>query len=365
MNKTQTPVLKHQPKPKVCVALSGGVDSSVAIALLQRDGYEVVGAFMKNWSLAPAGVDYQPWEDEARDAQLVCQKLGVPFYLFDFEEAYQSRVVEAFVQEYAKGRTPNPDVLCNKEVKFDLFLAKARELGATKIATGHYAQIVLENGAYRLLVGTDSAKDQSYFLYTLSQKELAVTLFPIGHLHKTAVRELARQFGLSTATKKDSQGICFIGPVSMRRFLQNYLSAKPGNVVDEQGKILGQHDGVMFYTEGQRHGFDTGGSHMPLYVAEKHVSENELVVVPLCHPKLYARRILLESMHWVGEQLPLPLNVSFRVRYQQVLQDGTLTREDGHWTLNSVLPVKSPSRGQSLVLYRDKEVLGGGIIAGT
>jgi tRNA-specific 2-thiouridylase len=349
-------------KPKVCVAMSGGVDSSVAALLLQQQGYDVTGAFMKNWSLEQQGVLYKPWQDEARDAEAVCKQLGVPFYVFDFEAEYQKRVVESFVHEYKQGRTPNPDVLCNREIKFDLFLREARKHGAQFMATGHYAQIEQTEQGGALLAGRDTAKDQSYFLYTLTQKELPYCLFPIGHMLKSKVRQFAIKHNLPNATKKDSQGICFIGPVSMRKFLQHYIQAKPGNVVTPEGEILGQHDGIMFYTEGQRHGFDTKGSHVPLYVAQKRLQTNELVVVPSDHPLLTTHDVTLEQITWVDAKPRTPFLAQARVRYRQPLHKVQVDLVEGTYRVKFNAAVQAVSLGQSLVIYQGEQVIGGGVI---
>lgn len=349
-------------KSKVCVAMSGGVDSSVAALLLQQQGYEVAGAFMKNWSLSQAGVVYQPWEDEAGDAEAVCKQLGMQFHIFDFEEQYQKRVVNRFVAEYAQGRTPNPDVLCNQEIKFDLFIAEAKKLGADFMATGHYARVWRSPAGFELHAGVDASKDQSYFLYTLSQAELSQVLFPIGHLHKLEVRALASEQGLATAAKKDSQGICFIGPVSMRRFLKNFIQVKPGNVVTTAGTVIGHHDGVMFYTEGQRHGFDTKGNHQPLYVAEKRVSTNELVVAPAGDPALYTQAVSLEDVTWTTKPPQSPVTVQARVRYRQSLHHGILETSGKTGKLIFDQPILHVSHGQSAVWYEDDRLLGGAII---
>ncbi len=349
---------------KVCVAMSGGVDSSVAAALLQKQGYEVIGAFMKNWSLDVEGQTkhYKPWEDEANDAEAVCKLLGIPFHIFDFEKEYRERVVDYFVDQYKQGRTPNPDVLCNREIKFDLFLKKAQELGSDLIATGHYAQVKEEHGKFALYAGKDTNKDQSYFLYTLGQAELAHVLFPIGDLYKSEVRDLAKQFNLPNAAKKDSQGICFIGPVSMRQFLQQYIDIKPGNVVTADGEVLGKHDGVMFYTEGQRHGFDTKGSHVPLYVAQKNLEKNELVVVPHDHPLLYTKEITLQDETWTSARPTLPMSILARVRYRQALHKVELKQNGQDLVVTFDQPIAGVSSGQSAVLYDSSQVLGGGVI---
>ena len=349
---------------KVCVAMSGGVDSSVAAALLAEQGYDVVGAFMKNWSLNQEGVQYKPWESEAEDAGTVCRQLGIPFHIFDFEQEYHERVVKRFVAEYQRGRTPNPDVLCNREIKFDLFMKKAESLGANMIATGHYAQVKHRSGQYQLMAGADADKDQSYFLYTLTGAQLSKVLFPIGHLLKSQVRELAHLHHLVVADKKDSQGICFIGPVSMRKFLQSYIKSSPGNVVMVDGRVIGRHDGVIYYTEGQRHGFDTGGNHDPLYVMEKNVGKNELVVAPQGDSRLLAQSVSLEDVTWVNDAPDLSRPVLVRVRYRQVLHRAIIKHQDNIYAVEFDQPIEHVSLGQSAVLYDQDRVLGGGIIAG-
>ncbi len=350
-------------KPVVCVAMSGGVDSSVAAALLVEQGYRVMGAFMKNWSLDQEGVQYKPWENEARDAEAVCRQLKIPFHIFDFESQYRERVVKRFVSEYALGRTPNPDVLCNREIKFDLFMKEARRLGANVIATGHYARVEKKSSQYHLLAGADTDKDQSYFLYTLTSDQLAKVLFPIGHLQKFEVRELARHYNLATANKKDSQGICFIGPVSMRKFLQSYIKSKFGNVVLTDGRVIGKHDGVIYYTEGQRHGFDTGGSHEPLYVASKDLSKNQLMVAPAGDKSLLTKAVLLEQVTWVNNAPELNRPVQVRVRYRQVLHQAIIKHLNNIYTIEFDQPIEHVSMGQSAVFYDNETVLGGGIIA--
>jgi tRNA-specific 2-thiouridylase len=347
---------------KVCVAMSGGVDSAVAASMLVEQGYEVFGAFMKNWSLDQQGVDYKPWEDEANDAKLVCEKLNIPFYVFDFEKEYQERVVNSFVDEYRQGRTPNPDVLCNREIKFDLFLKKAEKLGADLIATGHYAQIVHRAGKYHLLAGVDLNKDQTYFLYTLTSKDLEKIMFPIGHLLKPEVRNLALKYDLPNAQKKDSQGVCFIGPVSMRKFLETYIKPQKGPVILANGTIIAEHDGVFFYTEGQRHGFNVRGGHAPLYIAEKRLTSNELVVATKDDPTLYSSDIEINALTWVNNEPDMPKRVMCRIRYRQQLYPATIVKNNGAFQLQFEKPIFAVSPGQAAVFYEGSEVIGGGTI---
>lgn len=335
----------------------------MAAVLLLSAGYEVFGAFMKNWSLDIAGVYYKPWEDEAEEAAKVCRHLGIDFKVFDFEEEYQKRVVDEFVREYSVGRTPNPDVLCNREIKFDLFLNRAKKMGADGMATGHYARTQVDDDRLDLLAGVDPEKDQSYFLYTLTQKELADVKFPIGHLRKYEVREIACDHHLPNAEKKDSQGICFIGPVSMRNFLQHYLKIKPGPVITPEGTAIGQHDGVIFYTEGQRHGFGSGGNHEPLYVAEKRLESNELVVAPKNSSLLYTRQVVLESPTWIDDQPYPPITILTRVRYRQPLVESRLINAKDRLVLQFANPIFAVSPGQAAVFYNDDKVLGGAVIA--
>ncbi|MFA6082555.1 MAG: tRNA 2-thiouridine(34) synthase MnmA [Patescibacteria group bacterium] len=354
---------KKHSNQTVCVAMSGGVDSAVAAALLVEQGFRVIGAFMKNWSLNQQGVSYQPWENEANVAKAVCEKLKIPFHIFDFEKEYLSRVVQSFVQDYARGLTPNPDVLCNREIKFDLFIKEAQKLGADLIATGHYAQIKPVEGRLGLFAGADSNKDQSYFLYTLGQPELKFTLFPIGHLTKPEVRKIAADLNLPNAAKKDSQGVCFIGPVSMRQFLQHYLKPQSGEVVDQNGRVIGHHDGVIYYTEGQRHGFSTGGNHEPLYIARKYIKKNQLVVVPANDPMLYCQSVNLIDCSWVDQPIPDQTKCLVRIRYRQPLQPAIVSVNDGKYQIDFENPIEFVSAGQSAVIYLGEQVLGGGIIA--
>lgn len=345
--------------------MSGGVDSSVAAALLLREGHEVVGAFMKNWSdEADACSGGCGWQTEREDALRVAATLGIPFETFDFEAEYRARVVDYMVREYAVGRTPNPDVMCNKEVKFDLFLREADKRGFDMIATGHYARV--EHGAdgrARLLAGVDTNKDQSYFLNQLSQAQLSRTLFPIGALTKPQVRELARDFGLPNATKKDSQGICFIGQVDLREFLADKIAPRVGPIVTTDGRVVGRHRGAAAYTIGQRQGIRIGGG-APYFVVEKDVRRNT-IVVDREPAALMSRSLLVEGAHWISGATPsLPLECEVRIRYRQPLQHCRVSGgADGVLRVDFKELQRAVSPGQFAVFYAGEECLGGAIIA--
>jgi tRNA-specific 2-thiouridylase len=359
----------NQNKKKVFVGLSGGVDSSVSAALLKEAGYDVIGAFIRVWN-----PDWLPceWREERRDAMRVAAHLDIPFITIDLQEEYKKYVADYMLEEYKKGRTPNPDVMCNKEIKFGSFLKKARELGADYIATGHYAQATNEkSGIVTLHEGEDDNKDQSYFLWTLTQEELKHVLFPVGHLQKEKVRKLAKKFNLPTADKKDSQGICFIGKVDMKEFLSHYIESTPGNVLDESSNIIGTHDGALFYTIGQRHGFsvDHKSSHeSPYYIVDKSLEKNVLVVSQKNTPEKIlhgVHEVELSNINWVSGNSPDPLKkYGARIRYRQHKQECKL--ETGS-TIKIIFkePQQGVSIGQSLVLYDGETCLGGGIIEKT
>jgi tRNA-specific 2-thiouridylase len=346
-------------KKKVFVGMSGGVDSSVSAALLLEQGYEVTGVFIKVWN-----PDWLPcnWKEERRDAMRVAAALDIPFITLDLQEEYKKGVVDYMLDEYKKGRTPNPDVMCNKEVKFGHFLTKARAMGADYIATGHYAQVKEQKGVYTLFEGKDKNKDQSYFLWTLGQEELAHTLFPVGHLQKSEVRELAEKFKLPTATKKDSQGICFIGKVDMKEFLSHYIESKPGNVLNEKGEVIGSHEGAVFYTIGQRHGFtieEKTPEDKPYYIIAKNSEANTIIVSHKVHEDQALQsiqKIRLGEKSWVGPTSATPLQA--RIRYRQEKQKITLKQD----MVTFQKPQDGVSKGQSVVLYRGEECLGGGVI---
>ena len=387
---------------RVVVGLSGGVDSSVAAYLLKEAGYEVIGLFMKNWHDESVTLSNEcPWLEDSNDAMLVAEKLGIPFQTVDLSAEYKERIVDYMFDEYAAGRTPNPDVLCNREIKFDVFLKIALSLGADYVATGHYCQkrsFTNVHGAevHQLLSGADANKDQSYFLCQLTQDQLSKTLFPIGHLQKDAVRKIAREQQLITAEKKDSQGLCFIGKVSLPDFLQQQLQPKTGDIIEipedfyegkgpaqtliaqsqkttyqtGDGKIVGTHQGAHFFTIGQRKGLAVGGTPEPLFVIDTDVTENIVYVGQgKDHSGLLrqALKVSLEEVHWIREDLSLvevvEMKVMARIRYRQPLQKATLVLQaDGLYVRFDQLQSAITS-GQFVAWYQDKELLGSGVIA--
>ncbi len=344
----------------VFMAMSGGVDSSVAAGLLIKQGFDVVGCHMKCYNVDGCA------EQDAEDARRVAEQLGIPFYAFDLEQQYKERVVDYMVQGYRAGITPNPDVMCNKEIKFGLFLKRALELGADYIATGHYVSIKKIAGAHALYAAKDKNKDQSYFLWTLTQKELAHCLFPLGNLTKPEVRAIAKKNGLITAAKKDSQGICFLGKVPAAEFLKTYIPARTGAIINGAGKQLGTHDGAAFYTVGQRHGLKIGGHKEPLYVTGKDVIENTVTVAEGEHnPELYRREATLGKINIIAtKDYTKPQAVWARIRYRQPLFAASLQKlKTGDYKLVFKRPQKAVAIGQSAVFYTEKgEMLGGGVI---
>ena len=385
---------------RIVVGLSGGVDSSVAAWLLQQAGHEVIGIFMRNWHDESVVIDNEcPWIDDANDAMLVASHLGIPFQVLDLSAQYKERIVNYMFDEYAAGRTPNPDVLCNREVKFDLFLRSALELGADCVATGHYCrkETISENDRvmHRLLAGVDTNKDQSYFLCQLTQGQLEKALFPVGELTKPEVRKIAEDIDLPTAHKKDSQGLCFIGKVRLPDFLQQQLEPKKGDIIEidathaletvqsqddeaspvrwdpEDGVLVGQHNGAHFFTVGQRRGIQVGGKPEPLFVLEKDVKRNLLFVGQgEQHPGLLRKALRMKTaeVHWIRPDRELAIGdtahqYKVRIRYRQPLQNATIERREDHYLISFQTPQSGVAAGQFAAWYEGEECVGSGVIA--
>lgn len=368
-------------KLKVFVAMSGGVDSSVAALLLQKQGYDLIGCYIKGWY--PKGVICN-WKEDRRDAMRVCAKLGIPFITVNAEKEYKKEVVDYMINEYKIGRTPNPDIMCNKSVKFGVFLKKALEMGAPicrqagiYIATGHYVNLKslpagkagkISNlkSVYRLFQAKDANKDQSYFLWTLTQRQLKRCLFPLGDLPKSEVRSIAKNNGLATAEKEESQGVCFMGEFKMEDFLKKHIKPKPGEVITTEGKIIGEHNSLAFYTIGQRHGFGFGGGKGgPYYVVEKDFKNNRLIVAKKEDEKNFSRKeVFIESANWISAVPKIGKKYQARIRYRQPLEKCEIA---GISKTSIKIVFRNPQRaitpGQSLVIYNGKEMLGGGIIS--
>jgi len=394
---------------RIVVGLSGGVDSSVAAYLLKQQGHEVIGLFMRNWNDASVTLEDEcPWVEDSNDALLVAQKLGIPFQVIDMSELYKERIVDYMFSEYEKGRTPNPDILCNREVKFDVFLQTALSLGADKVATGHYAKVssfVDERGEeiYQLLAGKDNNKDQSYFLCQLNQNQLSKALFPIGELTKPEVREIAREIGLVTADKKDSQGLCFIGKVSLPTFLQQQLIPKEGEIVEifsdfekfhkekpvfetkldelkylskkikyqkEDGKVIGKHQGAQFFTIGQSKGLGIGGHKESCFIIDRDMENNILFVGEGKNfPGLYRKALKInnDEVHWVREDLRLKngesMKIKARIRYRQPLEDAVLYQYEEGFFIEFENSQSAIAEGQFAAWYQGEELLGSGVIS--
>ena len=394
---------------RIVVGLSGGVDSSVAAYLLKQQGHEVIGLFMRNWNDASVTLEDEcPWVEDSNDALLVAQKLGIPFQVIDMSELYKERIVDYMFSEYEKGRTPNPDILCNREVKFDVFLQTALSLGADKVATGHYARVssfVDERGEeiYQLLAGKDNNKDQSYFLCQLNQNQLSKALFPIGELTKPEVREIAREIGLVTADKKDSQGLCFIGKVSLPTFLQQQLTPKEGEIVEifsdykefhkekpvfetkldelkylskkikyqkEDGKVIGKHQGAQFFTIGQSKGLGIGGHKESCFIIDRDMENNILFVGEGKNfLGLYRKALKInnDEVHWVREDLRLKngesMKIKARIRYRQPLEDAVLYQYEEGFFIEFENPQSAIAEGQFAAWYQGEELLGSGVIS--
>ncbi len=352
----------------VVVAMSGGVDSSVAALSVKRAGLKCSALFMKNWN-EPDDDGRCNWEDDVGDALGVCERLDIPVNTVDLAQAYWDSVFEDFLEQYRQGRTPNPDVLCNREIKFKAFLECAKAIGGNVIATGHYVASDAVNGSHRLLKGADAAKDQSYFLYTLGQAQLAASIFPLGTVQKTDVRKLARDAGLGTHEKKDSTGICFIGEQRFREFLSRFVPSVPGPIVTLDGAVVGEHHGAVYYTLGQRQGLGVGGvkgaDEMPWFVAAKHLESNELVAVQgHDHPALLSTELTASELSWVaGGEPETPLRCKAKTRYRQPDQDCTVQSvAKGVAKVLFVRPQRAITPGQSVVFYDGITCLGGGII---
>ena len=358
-------------KNKVIVGMSGGVDSSVSVALLQEQGYEVQGMFMKNWEEDDTNEVCSATED-AQDAQSVADKLNVKLHLRNFASEYWDFVFEDFLNEYRIGRTPNPDILCNREIKFKTFLENSQDLGANYMATGHYVDKDFVEGKFRLLKGQDNNKDQSYFLYSITQEQLAYSLFPLGKIAKPEVRKIAQDLDLIVADKKDSVGICFIGEKDFQKFLTSYIKPNPGNIVDDKGKIIGKHTGLMYYTIGQRQGLGIGGvkdaPQLPWFVAAKGHKNNELIAVQSGdNPLLESIELIASNVNWISGQKPnFPLTCKAKNRYRQSDQECTIYQhDDKHVKVKFENQQRAVTPGQSVVFYQDNVCLGGGIIEHT
>ncbi|SMO85499.1 tRNA 2-thiouridine(34) synthase MnmA [Melghirimyces algeriensis] len=355
--------------PRVVLGMSGGVDSSVAALLLKEQGYNVIGLFMKNWDDTDE-LGYCTATEDFEDVRRVARHLDIPYYSVNFEEEYRDKVFEYFLEEYRNGRTPNPDVMCNKEIKFGEFMNKALQLGADYIATGHYAQLENNDGIFHLLRGADPNKDQTYFLYTLGQEQLSKTLFPIGHLNKKELRKIAEEAKLPTANKKDSTGICFIGERDFKEFLSQYLPAQPGEIQTLSGEVKGRHDGLMYYTLGQRQGLGIGGGGTgePWFVVGKDLENNVLLVEQgHDHPSLFSNGLLAGNIHWVDrKERTQPFHCTAKFRYRQKDQGVTVEPlKDGTVQVRFDHAQRAVTPGQSVVFYDGNECLGGGIIEST
>lgn len=360
-------------KPKIMVGLSGGVDSSVALIRLKEQGYDVEAMFMRNWDSAVNNdilgnpdlmEDVCPQEKDYQDAKKVAEQLGIKLHRVDFIEEYWNAVFAYFLEEYKKNRTPNPDILCNKEIKFKSFLDKAKALGADYIAMGHYARVLHQDGKHYLLRGTDANKDQSYFLSQLTSEQLAQAFFPIGDMLKPDVRALAKAYDLVVADKKDSTGVCFIGERNFKEFLMNYIPANPGDIVSTDGKVLGQHDGVMYYTIGQRRGLHIGGPGDAWFVCGKDTKKNQLIVGQGADTELlYANRAILTNVNIINGTLEDGLHITAKFRYRQPDEGITIhLLANGSVEVRCDRPVKAITPGQACVFYDGEYCLGGGTI---
>lgn len=350
----------------VVVGMSGGVDSSVTALLLKQQGYRVIGMFMKNWEEKDADGICQSAQ-EFEDVVRVCEQIGIPYYSVNFVQEYWNQVFEHFLTELKQGYTPNPDILCNREIKFKVLLEKALDIGADFLATGHYCRNVQSNGLYHLYKGSDPGKDQSYFLYTIGQSALSRVLFPIGHLLKPELRKIAHAHGLATSAKKDSTGICFIGKRNFKEFISQYVPYHPGNFQTLSGKIVGEHEGAAYYTPGQRKGMGIGGPGEPWFVVGKDISRNVVYVEQgMLHPALYCDELTAVEASWVSGKSPqTPLHCKAKVRYRQPDQECVVTQdENGKLNVRFAIPQRAVTPRQSVVFYDGEICLGGAMIEG-
>lgn len=353
----------------VFLGMSGGVDSSVSAYLLQKQGYNVIGVFMKNWSgklETSRGIFDFPCSSQAdyEDARQVAGHLGIPLYTFDFEQEYRRRVIEYFITEIKLGRTPNPDIMCNKEIKFKVFLDKCLSLGADYIATGHYARITkTQDGIYHLLKGIDNTKDQSYFLATLGQYELSHTLFPVGDIPKTKVRQIAEEIQLPNSKKPDSQGICFVGEIDVNAFIEAFVGENMGEIIDTENKVLGQHRGLYFYTIGQRKGLGIGGG-IPYFVKAKNLETNQLIVSKGVDPlDLYQSEVVISELSWTDKFPDLPQNLRAKIRYRSQDVNCIVDKmDDNKLRVKFQEAQRAITQGQFLVLYKGEELIGSGVM---
>jgi len=350
-------------KKKVCVAMSGGVDSSVSAALLKKKGYDVIGAFIVNWSDTKNTKGECAWREERRDAMRVAAKLDIPLHTFNFEKQYRKWVVDYMFREYRAGRTPNPDILCNKFIKFGLFYKEARKLKCNLIATGHYCRIKNNNARYQLQKGIDKEKDQSYFLYAIDPKLLPKIIFPVGNKKKSEVKKIAQELKLPVAKKPESMGICFVGKVNMEDFLKQKIKPKPGDIVDINGNKLGRHKGIFYYTVGQRHGFGIRGGGQ-YYIAKKDIKNNSLIVAKgRKNPALLKKEVLINDVNWLSK-VKLSMKCKAKIRYRQPDETCEIlpTDKKDHYFVIFKKPQWAVAPGQSVVFYKGSVCIGGGTI---
>ena len=365
----------HTFPKHIFVGMSGGVDSSVAAYLLKQAGHQIEAVFMKNWETDDTDA-YCSSAIDLADAETVCDQLNIKLHVINFSDRYWEKVFAHFLDEYRAGRTPNPDILCNKEIKFKAFLDYAKQHEAHYIATGHYARLQYDHTGIRLLKGRDFEKDQSYFLYALDQSQLTHSLFPVGELLKKEVRAIAKSLGLKNHAKKDSTGICFIGERPFKKFLNDYLPGEPGPIETIDGEVIGQHDGLMFYTIGQRQGLHIGGlkgkAEQPWYVANKDIKRNVLIVVQdNQHPALFKQSLIVSAIHWINQPPSLPLNTHAKIRYRQpdqaciieaIQPSDEVHTQHAAYRVTFKQPQRAITPGQSIVFYQDEICLGGGMI---